>query len=182
MRAKRSFASFLLALGGFGKKKRYSIVFSSLPNEPRSSVYNRSRKAQASASQPNEKTTRLGGFRLVAEVGFEPHDLRVMSPTSYQAALLRDMRFAPDGAGNRDRTGTILSYHGILSPGRLPVPPHRQNCPPGNLRPFSVRIVYYITLCPVCQPLFEISFFFSCVFSVFLKIGECSIKSIPRFL
>ena len=27
---------------------------------------------------------------LVAEVGFEPHDLRVMSPTSYQAALLRD--------------------------------------------------------------------------------------------
>ena len=32
---------------------------------------------------------------LVAEVGFEPHDLRVMSPTSYQAALLRDMNFLP---------------------------------------------------------------------------------------
>ena len=30
---------------------------------------------------------------LVAEVGFEPHDLRVMSPTSYQAALLRDTLF-----------------------------------------------------------------------------------------
>ena len=30
---------------------------------------------------------------LVAEVGFEPHDLRVMSPTSYQAALLRDIGF-----------------------------------------------------------------------------------------
>ena len=29
---------------------------------------------------------------LVAEVGFEPHDLRVMSPTSYQAALLRDIK------------------------------------------------------------------------------------------
>ena len=28
---------------------------------------------------------------LVAGVGFEPHDLRVMSPTSYQAALPRDM-------------------------------------------------------------------------------------------
>ena len=27
---------------------------------------------------------------LVAGVGFEPHDLRVMSPTSYQAALPRD--------------------------------------------------------------------------------------------
>ena len=32
---------------------------------------------------------------LVAEVGFEPHDLRVMSPTSYQAALLRDIMFSP---------------------------------------------------------------------------------------
>ena len=30
---------------------------------------------------------------MVAEVGFEPHDLRVMSPTSYQAALLRDIVF-----------------------------------------------------------------------------------------
>ena len=34
-------------------------------------------------------------FALVAEVGFEPHDLRVMSPTSYQAALLRDIWFIP---------------------------------------------------------------------------------------
>ena len=58
---------------------------------------------------------------MVAEMGFEPHDLRVMSPTSYQAALLRDIY-----AGDRDRTGTVLSYHGILSPGRLPVPPHRR--------------------------------------------------------
>ena len=76
---------------------------------------------------------------LVAEVGFEPHDLRVMSPTSYQAALLRDIIFLRQslhrfvmpsaltiGAGDRGRTGTILSYHGILSPGRLPVPPHRR--------------------------------------------------------
>ena len=28
---------------------------------------------------------------MVAEAGFEPHDLRVMSPTSYQAAPLRDI-------------------------------------------------------------------------------------------
>ncbi len=28
---------------------------------------------------------------VVAGVGFEPHDLRVMSPTSYQAALPRDI-------------------------------------------------------------------------------------------
>ena len=30
-------------------------------------------------------------YFLVAEVGFEPHGLRVMSPTSYQTAPLRDM-------------------------------------------------------------------------------------------
>ena len=30
-------------------------------------------------------------FELGAEAGFEPRDLRVMSPTSYQAALLRDI-------------------------------------------------------------------------------------------
>ena len=58
---------------------------------------------------------------LVAEVGFEPHDLRVMSPTSYQAALLRDI----DGAGERGRTVTEITLHGILSPGRLPIPPFR---------------------------------------------------------
>ena len=28
---------------------------------------------------------------MVAGAGFEPHDLRVMSPTSYQTALPRDM-------------------------------------------------------------------------------------------
>ena len=65
---------------------------------------------------------------MVAEVGFEPHDLRVMSPTSYQAALLRDIQFPVLlGAGSRGRTGTILTYHGILSPGRLPIPPFRRN-------------------------------------------------------
>ena len=31
------------------------------------------------------------------------------------------------GAGSRSRTGTVLSYHGILSPGRLPIPPFRHN-------------------------------------------------------
>ena len=39
------------------------------------------------------------------------------------------------GAGDRSRTGTILSYHGILSPGRLPIPPHRQLISP------SVQII-----------------------------------------
>ena len=33
----------------------------------------------------------VDAFFLVAGVGFEPHGLRVMSPTSYQAALPRDL-------------------------------------------------------------------------------------------
>ena len=42
--------------------------------------------------QQKEKTNHKGWFSfLVAGVGFEPHDLRVMSPTSYQAALPRDI-------------------------------------------------------------------------------------------
>ena len=41
------------------------------------------------------------------------------------------------GAGDRDRTGTILSYHGILSPGRLPVPPHRHSVRGRLNKPFS---------------------------------------------
>ena len=41
-------------------------------------------------------------YFLVAGVGFEPHDLRVMSPTSYQTAPSRDII----GAGSRGRTGT----------------------------------------------------------------------------
>ena len=36
-------------------------------------------------------TARAVYFLLVAEMGFEPHDLRVMSPASYQTAPLRDM-------------------------------------------------------------------------------------------
>ena len=62
---------------------------------------------------------------LVAGEGLEPLDLRVMSPTSYQAALLRDIK--KYGAGNGNRTRTMLSHHGILSPGRLPIPPHRRS-------------------------------------------------------
>ena len=43
-----------------------------------------------------EKSTHCLGrqmcaFFLVAEMGFEPHDLRVMSPASYQTAPLRDI-------------------------------------------------------------------------------------------
>ena len=48
------------------------------------------------------------------------------------------------GAGDRDRTGTILSYHGILSPGRLPVPPHRHLAMGALLHRFAWYIIAYI--------------------------------------
>ena len=88
-------------------------------------------------------------------MGFEPHDLRVMSPTSYQAALPRDINFLATafGAGDRGRTGTILSYHGILSPGRLPVPPHRRITSQDLLT--LGQLYYYITLICFCQPVYE---------------------------
>ena len=59
--------------------------------------------AQSHNHKQNEKAVHKGLlFILVAGVGFEPHDLRVMSPTSYQTAPSRDI----NGAGSRGRTGT----------------------------------------------------------------------------
>ena len=48
-----------------------------------------------SVSYRNEKSLGIvviPRLSLVAGMGFEPHDLRVMSPTSYQAALPRDIK------------------------------------------------------------------------------------------
>ena len=75
-----------------------------------------------SSPPETKKDTRLGVFSfLVAGVGFEPHDLRVMSPTSYQAALPRDI-MVPEAGVEPVRDD---KSHGILSPGRLPIPPFR---------------------------------------------------------
>ena len=49
------------------------------------------RKEKSEKYKKKKPLTRL--FFLVAEMGFEPHDLRVMSPTSYRTALLRDILF-----------------------------------------------------------------------------------------
>ena len=88
----------------------------------------------------------------IAGAGFEPYDLRVMSPTSYQTALPRDISLSTEDAGHRVRTGTILSYHGILSPGRLPIPPLRHIFP---LEGFPLLLLYYSTAIEGCQYLFE---------------------------
>ena len=72
-------------------------------------VRNSVRKSEFLQKNKNLKIQRFQGFSMVAEVGFEPHDLRVMSPTSYQAALPRDI----NGAGNRARTGTRVNLTGF---------------------------------------------------------------------
>jgi hypothetical protein len=43
------------------------------------------------------------------------------------AAVNHEANLLKDGAGDRDRTGTGLSAHGILSPRRLPIPPLRRD-------------------------------------------------------
>ena len=47
---------------------------------------------------------------LVAEVGFEPHDLRVMSPTSYQAAPLRDINMVPEAGVEPVREKNLTGF------------------------------------------------------------------------
>ena len=99
-----------------------------------------------SQGQKNKKALKNQGFSwlyllyspfLVAGVGFEPHDLRVMSPTSCQTAPSRDIC----GAGSRGRTGTRNKSHGILSPGRLPIPPFRHVTTNWS----STLLIHYIT-------------------------------------
>ena len=42
-------------------------------------------------STPFKGSSKIGTYSMVAGVGFEPHDLRVMSPTSYRTAPSRDV-------------------------------------------------------------------------------------------
>ena len=73
------------ARGTFDYRNRYP--------PPRAQLRQR-RSCDTEAYVRNQKRKALAMhllFFLVAETGFEPRDLRVMSPTSYQAALLRDM-------------------------------------------------------------------------------------------
>ena len=84
--------AILLASCGIATQKGYSILFACSPNELRSSAITRRASGASRPRRQKKKTTRFGWFLfLVAGRGFEPPDLRVMSPTSYQAALPRDI-------------------------------------------------------------------------------------------
>ena len=93
-----------------------------------------------------------GVLRLVAGVGFEPHDLRVMSPTSYQAALPRDI-VVPEAGVEPVRDCS----HGILSPGRLPIPPLRHSRFPNCLKIIAQSKRVVNMLCDSLQFFYKIS-------------------------
>ena len=140
----------------------------------------------ARKGQKNKKALKNQGFSwlylfyspyLVAGRGFEPPDLRVMSPTSYQAALPRDIRFVgitplyhKCGAGDRSRTGTILSYHGILSPGRLPIPPHRHSWTTVMDSRIGSQKLLYHNYYPLSTPFIKF-------FKYFLKFLFCALNT-----
>ena len=85
-------------------------------------------------------------------MGLEPHDLRVMSPTSYQ--LLYPAIYSVLNTTVVPVTGVEpvreLNSHGILSPGRLPIPPHR----------------HFGCLCIILHRIFFVNTFFQYLFSL----------------
>ena len=118
------------------RQKRLSTVLCLALPLPSSRRSHKHKKSPLPKPKRKNSITRMGNWvLLVAGVGFEPHDLRVMSPTSYQTAPSRDMI----GAGSRGRTGTRNKSHGILSPGRLPIPPFRQT----TTLDFLIAIILY---------------------------------------
>ena len=95
--------------------------------------------------QKNEKQHRMVLFRfLVAGVGFEPHDLRVMSPTSYQAALPRDIFWCRKPGSNR---------YGKLIPRDFKSRASASSATPAY--PAFLLPNYYITTISKCQAFFE---------------------------
>ena len=72
-------------------KIAHRAVFACSRGELRSSAITRRTERPTHTRQPTKKGHLTMSFSLVAGRGFEPPDLRVMSPTSYQAALPRDI-------------------------------------------------------------------------------------------
>ena len=68
------------------------------------------------------------------------------------------------GAGDRGRTGTSITAHGILSPGRLPVPPHRQ------IGLNLCTCILYHTFFDLSNAFFQFLAFFMYFFEIFIFI------------
>ena len=76
------------------RRKQHPVVFSVVPQRATLVALStqRARGSSLALSEQKKNTSVWMCFLLlVAGAGFEPHDLRVMSPTSYQAAPPRDI-------------------------------------------------------------------------------------------
>ena len=108
--------------------------------------------APSFAIYPRNRETKTATFRwlfsfLLAGVGFEPHDLRVMSPTSYQAALSRDIKFnkgCRTPGSNRYDTRVSRDFKSRAS---------ANSATPALDSPWGLSLLpnYYTTLRTVCQ-------------------------------
>ena len=84
---------------------------------------------------------------LVAEMGFEPHDLRVMSPTSYQTAPLRDI-MVPEAGVEPVREKISRDFKSRASANSA-IPAYATVCS-------YTLLIYYNTTRADCQVLFHI--------------------------
>ena len=81
---------------------------------------------------------------MVAEMGFEPHDLRVMSPASYQTAPLRDI-MVPEAGVEPVREKISRDFKSRAS---------ANSAIPANYVTLVSKLpIYYSTLLGKCQPL-----------------------------
>ena len=94
----------LLALWGIASRKRRAVAFLlAHPRPPPEAMV----AIQNPTLKDKTKAHRMVCFCfMVAGVGFEPHGLRVMSPTSYQAALPRDIKLVRRSHGWCRRPGS----------------------------------------------------------------------------